>query len=136
MKETLVQLLPSLLSLLALVLSALVFPALKKWLEAKASASAAAAIALKVEHFAEVTVADLGATLRPTLEAASADGTLSADDVAKLRDAALARMKALLGTEGLSLVQGALGIGADAVSGYLQGAVEKSVAKAPAAGPQ
>jgi hypothetical protein len=125
--EFLMSLLPGLFTLASIVLIKFLFPMLSTWLAALAEKSKVAAVALKVEHFAETVVADLDATMRPEVALALADGILDDLEKAKLRATALERMKVLLGTAGLAQVAGVLGIGAAAVEAYLSGVLEKKV---------
>jgi hypothetical protein len=82
----------------------------------------------KVTEFAALVVADLEATLKPELALATADGTLTTAEVAKLRDVALARVKALLGSAGLAQLRRVLPSDA-AVDVAITGAVEREVVK-------
>lgn len=130
----LAQLFPLLATALMALLTSVLLPALQRYLQAKASAEGAtaaqkamAAVALKVEHFAELVVADLNATLKPLILEAAKDGNVSPEEWAKLKATAMERVKVLLGQEGLASLTGILGIGASAAETYLSGAIEKAV---------
>lgn len=105
------------------------------FIKAKWGESKIAMIAVRVEHLAEIVVADIEATLRPKIAAAAADGQLTAEEGADLKKTAMERLKAMLAERGLLELQGVLGIIAPQVDTYLSGAIEKAVAAKPAPSP-
>lgn len=126
----LISLIPQALGLLGLLMTALVFPALRSWLTQKAETSKLANVALKVEHLAEAAEAHVRAGLKLKLEALTADGDLSAADRAELKAEALRLLKEFLGKNGLDSITGVLGLGAGLVDSYLSGILEKKAAAA------
>jgi hypothetical protein len=114
----------------------LLFAKLSQKAGAQAKESKLYAFGTRLAHFAEVVVHDLEVTLKPQLLKATEDGTLSAVEIGQLRATALERLKALLKQEGLDELQSVLGIGSSMVDTYLNGVLEKAVAKIPGAPPE
>ncbi len=126
----LLSLAPHALSLLGLLMTALVFPALRNWLTQKAETSKLANVALKVEHLAEAAEAHVRAGLQAKLTALTADGNLSEADRAELKAETMRLLKEFLGKNGLDSITGVLGLGAGLVDTYLSGILEKKAAAA------
>jgi hypothetical protein len=116
------------------VMGALVWAAGKggAYLGAKESESKLARIGGWALHLAMGVVADLEATLRPALGQAAKDGKLTKEEMLQLRDAALKRLKELLGERGLGELQKVLGIAAPQLDAYLMGLIERAVDLLPA----
>lgn len=83
-----------------------------------------------VSHFlnlGKAVVADLEATLKPELLAATADGVLTPAEITSLRVAALDRLKFLAGEKKLEEAQFVLGMTSGALEVFLQGLLEHIV---------
>jgi hypothetical protein len=105
-----------------------------KWLRGRAQTDSYGTAMQRLGDAVVTVVAELQQTLVASLKAKAADGRLSAEDLATVRDAAIARVKNYLGPKGLALVLGALGIGEADLRGLIIGKLEAAVAvsKAPA----
>ncbi|NBD09253.1 hypothetical protein [Corallococcus silvisoli] len=101
--------------------------ALTKKLNAQAGDSKLAQVGARVSMLAESTVRELEVTLRPKLEAAAADGVLTAEELAMLKATALAQLKASLGEHGLKELQAVLGLTAGSIGTFLGGLIEAAV---------
>jgi hypothetical protein len=123
-------LLPVIFSGLAGLLS-WVFVQVGKRAKAQAGESKVTAISARLAHFGDVTVADLEATLKPELIAATKDGELTRAEILHLRDVALTRLKVLAGQRGAAEIHNVLGIGAAQVDEYLRGVIERAVDRLP-----
>lgn len=123
------------LPVLATGLSALlawVFVQLGKKYGADATGSKKSQVLNHLFTLAQSVVADLEATLKPQLLAATADGVLTPVEVGLLRDSALNRLKFLAGEKGLAEAQFLLGMTGGALEGFLMGLIEKAVDGQPA----
>lgn len=78
---------------------------------------------------AEAIVNDFEATIVPELKEACADGKLTPVEIARLRNDALARLKATVGPLVLKVLQAGLGGTAGTLDGFLLGIIEKKVAE-------
>lgn len=112
-----------LLTVLGPLLVALAFKAVQL-VSAKTSTSKVAAVAAPFAELAASVVANLDKTLRPQLQAALADGVLSAGEKQLLRDTALARLKEQAPSGLLKAAQSVFGPMLDT---WLAGLVERSV---------
>lgn len=128
--EFALSLLPLALGLLSTGMTALVFPALRSWLMAKAQTNKLANAALKIEHLAEAAHAHISAGMQAKLAAVAADGKITPEEAAECRAEALRLLKEFLGAEGLDSITGVLGVGAGIVDDYLHGALAKAGASA------
>lgn len=120
--------------LFGLVVTLVLLPALKRWLTAKADTSVLAKVGLKIETLAESAIASAWPVIQKDLKDAAADGVITAEEVRKTVDDGLAALKGFLGTQGMSEVGGALGLGGELLQQYLRGLVEAKVQAAVAAG--
>ena len=102
--------------------------ALSKKLLSQDKATVIGTVMGKVAEFASLVVADLEATLKPQIAGATKDGQLSVAEVTQLRNAALERLKTMLGQKGLEQL-GRAGIAPPAVDAALHGVIEREVAK-------
>lgn len=121
---------PPLLSALGSLL-VWVFWKLGQKLDAQASMSKLSAVGARISHLAESVAHELEATLKPELLKATEDGKLTTDEITKLRETALARLRQMIGEKGLGEVVGVLGIVLPSVNTYLSGVIEKAVAGLP-----
>lgn len=128
--EFVVSMLPAFFALLSTLITALIVPALRGWLQEKAKTNALARVAVRIELKAEAVVAYLNAGMRAKFEEAAKDGKITAEEGAQLRDEALRLLKEFLGKEGLDSIAGVLGLGAGLVDTFLKGSIEKAVEKA------
>ncbi|WP_163998701.1 hypothetical protein [Pyxidicoccus caerfyrddinensis] len=112
-------------ALAGLVAAALV--ALTKKLHAQAGESKLAQVATRASMLAEGVVRDIEVTLKPKLEAASADGTLSDAELQSIKAAALEQLKASLGQRGLAELQQVLQLTAGSVGTFLSGLIEAAL---------
>lgn len=103
--------------------------------KAAGKAISASDIAARVLHISTVIVQDIQVTLRPELEDALADGKLTEVEKAKLKAAALARIKATLGKTGMAELRDLLGIAEDGLGGYLSGLIESALVGVKSAAP-
>lgn len=94
---------------------------------AAGKAISVADVAARATHIATQIVQDIQVTLRPELEAALADGKLTEEEKAKLKAAAMARLKATLGETGMAELRELLGIAEDGLGGYLSGLIESAL---------
>lgn len=103
--------------------------------EAQADSTKTENAVSRFTHFMSIIVADMNATVVPEMRKRSADGKLDAEDMAKLRALAMARLMTLVGENGMSELRKTLGIFAPSLETYLFGLLERSVstAKAPTA---
>lgn len=99
------------------------------WLKAKTQGTKAGTVIEVGEHYAGIIVADLEATVKPTLIGFLSDGKITADEGAQLKALAMVRLRAMLGDHWLEVLQKVLGIYAPQVDAYLSGIIEKAVAK-------
>jgi len=100
-------------------------------IKAKEKTSKLAGAGLKVFNFAMAVVADLEVTLKPELAMACKDGVLTKAEITHLRDTALARLKAMLGTAGIAELSKVLGLNPESLDKYLQGQIERAVSELP-----
>lgn len=129
--ELFVKLLPELLGLVGLAMTAFVLPAARAWLLAKSKDSALARAAVELESKLTAAVAEVNARLKPSIAKASADGKITAEEAAELRREGLAIAKELLGPVGVAAVKAAFGLGSEAaferfLGGHLEAAVERA----------
>lgn len=121
-----VRLLPHLHELLALLLTAVLLPLLRKWLASKAETSVLAKAALKAEEVASSVVAQINAVLKPKLAKAAEDGVITEAEAAQMKSEALAQVRSLLGPKLLELLAKLFG-GPANVDTYLGGKIEQAV---------
>lgn len=121
-------------TLMGMVITGVLLPAWKKKLDAEHAAALAkgekdtfVTWALKAEHLAELTVAEVDATMKPEIAKALADGKITPEEWAGLRTKGLEVFKNLAGPAFGSIV-GALG-GGDPTT-LVHGLIEKAVDKA------
>ncbi|CAM4465564.1 hypothetical protein [Corallococcus exiguus] len=117
---------PIVAAALATLISAALY-ALTKKLNAQAGDSKLAQVGARVSMLAESTVRELEVTMRPKLEAAAADGVLTAEELAKIKTEALTQLKASLGEHGLKELQAVLGLTAGSIGTFLGGLIEAAV---------
>lgn len=98
---------------------------LAAYLGAKASGSKVAQVGVLLSNAVASAVVEVEATLRPGIKAASADGHLTPAEGASLKAAALAKVKDILGTEGLQLLKDVLGV--VGIDTFLSGLIEQQV---------
>lgn len=135
MKELFIQYaMPPILTALGLGVAWLLTAA-GQWLLAKNKDSKFNLVVARVTHFAAAIVQDVENTLRPQIGAALADGVLSPEEAKQLKDAAMSRLKTMLGTQGVGELTGVLGVFAPSVDAYLSGVIEKTVTNMKAAAP-
>lgn len=121
---------PVLFSALATALTWALAKLAAKW-GAQGKEAKLAATGAWAAHLASTVVADLEATVVAEFKAAAADGVLTKAEIARIRETALGRLKALMGEHGLEQLRKALGIWAPELDKYLLGLLEKSVALLP-----
>lgn len=85
----------------------------------------------KVEALALMVVTELEQTLRPTIQAAAADGKITPEEAKSIKDAAVDKLRSYLGADGLKKVAQVVG-GDSVVSSFLNTAIEHAVSKLPA----
>jgi len=112
-------------ALAGLIAAALV--ALTKKLQAQAGESKLAQVATRASMLAEGIVRDLEVTLRPKLEAASADGILTAAELQHIKATALEQLKTSLGQRGVAELQEVLKLTAGSVGTFLSGLIEAAL---------
>lgn len=117
----------NLLPLLITVLSPLLMAAmayLSSYLRAKSAESTAAKVGLVFSEAANSIVAELNATLKPQILDAMKDGTVTKDELAKLKATALDALKTKLPA---TLMESAKGMFGGFVDTWLAGLIERSV---------
>lgn len=124
-----VHVVPAALTAVATVLVWLLFQLSQK-AGADTKANKALLVAGRFAHFAGVVVQELNVRMKPMLQAKTADGSLSAQDMADLKAEALRLVKQIAGEQGLTELQEALKIAAPAVDTYLSGLIESKVTEA------
>lgn len=129
----------SFFGILSTVITTVLLPALRRWLEAKRAAEDAAGkrsllttVALKAEHYAEIVHAEIDATMKPSIEEKLKDGKLDDAEKAELRAEALALFKKIAGTAGLAELSSVMGLAGEGLDRFINGLVEKQVDKANA----
>jgi hypothetical protein len=100
---------------------------LGSYLDTKASGNKVLAALAVVDHAALAVVSNFQAVAVPSLKAAQANGKLTDADVTKLRAEALASLKSVMGSEGLSDLAKLLGVAVPALDPLLQGLIENKV---------
>lgn len=128
MKELFIQyVMPPVLTALGLGLAWLLTTlgtwATSRWKDSKVSLAIA-----RTSHFAGVVVQDIEATLRPAMRAVTVDGKITPEEARHLKEAAMTRLKTMLGEQGLQELSGIVGVFAPSVDAYLSGVIEKRVA--------
>lgn len=108
---------------------------LRAYFQAKAAESKLFQVGARLTDLADSVVADLEATMKPELQAAVADGVLTKAEITRLREVALGRLKQLAGEKGLGEILSVLKIAAPGLDVYLNGIIEKAVAKLSPANP-
>ncbi len=102
--------------------------------KAEGKSYAVAMAAAKLANFARAAVMHVEAELKPELVAASADGTITAEEGAALKKHALDALKAFAGKEGLAEIGAVLGLAGPVLEQYLSGLIETAVAFIPKPG--
>jgi hypothetical protein len=103
------------------------FTALARKLTADGQVNKAGEIASRALHFVFLVVRELEQTIRPEIQAITADGKISAAERERLKSTALTKVKALLGEHGIKELQALAGIAAPQVEANLSGLIESSV---------
>jgi hypothetical protein len=101
------------------------------WLKSKTDASKTMLALSQLAYLAELVVADVEATLRPLVKEFSADGQMAPEEAAKLKAAAVERLKALAKERGFLEAQKLLEAMAPSLAPFLSGIVERAVAALP-----
>ncbi|MFY2557217.1 hypothetical protein ACN469_06265 [Corallococcus terminator] len=114
-------------ALAALIVSGLT--GLTRKLQAQAGESRLALVASHASLLAEGIVRDIEVTMKPKLEAAAADGELTAAEFQQLTDEALQRLVKSLGKRGLAELQQVLQLTAGSVGSSLSGLIEAALDK-------
>ena len=102
-------------------------------LEAEGKESKGKALAARLLFLTDLVVADLNATMKAEILAATADGVVTPEEGAKLKAEAMSRVKALLAKNGVKELEAALGILAPSLESLLSGLVESAVARSKVA---
>lgn len=118
---------PALITALIPIVGLAVRALASKW-TAEGSESKGKAVAARLLFLTDAIVADLNASLKDELIAASADGTIDDAEKAALKAHAMDRIKATLTERGVKEVATVFGILAPSVDTLLSGLIEKSVA--------
>ncbi|MBJ6762813.1 hypothetical protein JGU66_18775 [Myxococcaceae bacterium JPH2] len=128
-----VQALPVVCTALAGLIAAALY-ALTRMLSAQGTESKLAQVLSRASTLAEAVVREVQVTLRAELEKAAADGVLTTDELAKIKAAAVAQLKASLGEHGLKELQDVLRLTAGNIGVYLGGLIEAAVDRMKASG--
>lgn len=108
------------------------FLALRRKWEADGKVSRLEAVGIKLTTLASSVVHELEVTIRADLKAAAADGKLTKEEMATIKQHALDKLKQMLGQDGLKEAAEVLGLaGGGLVDHLLSGLVEKAVATVP-----
>lgn len=104
---------------------------LATWLQSRSENSKIAGASSKLVLLTDTIVADLEATMKPVLKAATADGMLTKTEIDTLRATALQRLKEMAGEKGMEAVKDILGVAAPKLEEFLTGLIEMAVARVP-----
>lgn len=106
------------------LLELVVIPFIISWLRAHTKSAKLGDAITSVEELAHSTIAEVDATLRPELEAAMADGVLTDEEKAKLKDSALTLLKKQLPAATEKILKSAFG---SSIETWLAGWVERAL---------
>jgi hypothetical protein len=97
------------------------------WIHAHTKAGLTQTILIKVSDIIETVVRELMEIVVTDAKAASIDGKLTPEEIRKIRDDALAKVKAFLGPDGLKEIMGILGITPSTIDSYLTSKINSTV---------
>lgn len=124
LKQQLIEAAFALASLAITALAGIATAAVTRWLNTKTATSKVAAITLTVWEKALRVVAFVSKEGGADLRGALADGKVSREEGERLKIRAMHLLLEALGQEGIDELRDVLGIGADALTGYLSGVIE------------
>ncbi len=118
--------LPALGALMAPLLTLLVLK-FKTWVDQKVRSDRANTLLKRIADAAADVVRDVSAVELKLITEKTADGKLSPDDRAELRQAAIAKLKTYMGPTALVELASAMKVGTDAVEAIVSSKIEKAV---------
>ena len=108
---------------------------LSAYLNSKTHSTKAFAFLDKLSHFGAIAVQDILQNEKPIIDQIAATGKITPADFKTLSAKALERLKIVLGKDGISTLEQALGVFAPGVEQYLSGVATKSVLAVVGTGP-